>query len=289
MKIRLSEVRSDDVGFTRLTAIVDRVRHARFDIIDIDMSRVSWFDANMCAPFGAILYKASRAPNTVTLSHVQPKVEAILSKNKFLQNYGRKARIDTYGTTIEYIRLDPEDDRYFGSYIESNLIGKGLPRMSRGLKKKFMETIFEIFSNAAVHSRTRLGIFSCGQFFPTKERLDFSIADLGVGICKNVNQKTGQNLTPQQAILWAVQARNTTKSGPIPGGLGLKLLTEFVSMNGGRIQIVSDSGYWELTGGRPTTKTLPAPFPGTVVNIEINTADTKSYRLASELRPEDVF
>ena len=37
--------------------------------------------------------------------------------------------------------------------------------------------------------------------------------------------------------MWATQGRNTTKRGPIPGGLGLKLLTEFIKLNEGRLQI----------------------------------------------------
>ena len=52
--------------------------------------------------------------------------------------------------------------------------------MSAGLIKKFRESVFEIFSNAVLHSRTKLGIFSCGQFFPNRHQLDFSVVDLGV-------------------------------------------------------------------------------------------------------------
>ncbi|MBI5185831.1 MAG: hypothetical protein HZA01_08935 [Nitrospinae bacterium] len=71
--------------------------------------------------------------------------------------------------------------------------------------------------------------------------------------------------------------------------MGLKLLREFIIQNEGRIQIVSDKGYWELSGGKITTQNFQAPFPGTVVNIEINTADIKSYRLAAEISPRYIF
>jgi len=161
--------------------------------------------------------------------------------------------------------------------------------MTPGLLKKFRESIFEIFSNAVIHSETKLGIFSCGQFFPKKHRLDFSIADLGIGIQRNVQKKGRLNLSVEQAIIWAISEKNTTKTGPIPGGIGLKLLREFILKNEGRLQIVSDAGYWELSEGKEGTRSFLEPFPGTVVNIEINTKDTKSYCLASEVRPEDVF
>ena len=82
---------------------------------------------------------------------------------------------------------------------------------------------------------------------------------------------------------------NTTKRGRIPGGLGLKLLREFITLNGGRLQIVSDRGYWGLEEGHTQAERLSQPFPGTVVNVEINTADTQSYKLSSELKETDIF
>ena len=34
---------------------------------------------------------------------------------------------------------------------------------------------------------------------------------------------------------------------------------------------------------------MDADFPGTVVNLEINTADTSSYQLTSEISPDNIF
>jgi hypothetical protein len=119
--------------------------------------------------------------------------------------------------------------------------------------------------------------------------MDFSVADLGIGIQQNLHERLGLDLPAEQAINWAMEGKNTTKFGPIPGGLGLKLLREFIELNRGRIQVVSDKGYWELCRGKVLTKVFPEPFPGTVVNIEINTADTKSYCLSSEITPDDIF
>ncbi len=290
MRINISgEIRSDYKGFVGLIRLAESMRGCVFDNIDIDMRNVAWLDANMCASFGAILYKVGRVPNTVTLSNIQKPLETILSKNGFLSHYGREKKQNTYGTTIEYKRFEPRDDRYFVAYVEENIVGKGIPEMSQGLREKYVESIFDIFSNVITHSRTQMGIFSCGQFFPKKKRLYFSISDLGVGIRQNVEEHTGQDLTAEKAITWAMDGRNTTKDGPIPGGLGLKLLREFITMNKGRIQIVSDRGYWELSDGKTTTRSFPEPFPGTTVNIEINTADTSSYCLSSEIQPEDIF
>jgi len=85
-----------------------------------------------------------------------------------------------------------------------------------------------------------------------------------------------------------MRAANTTRQSE-SGGLGLKLIREFIVHNNGRIVIVSDAGYWELQGGQVTKKRFDCPFPGTVVLIEINTADTKSYALKSEIDPNNIF
>ena len=290
MKIALSKIHHNKAGFAALVRLASETRDCLFDVVEIDMDTASWFDADMCAAFGAVLYRLGENLNTVRLTHVRTKVESILSKNSFLSHYGREKIPDRWGTTIPYQRFDVKDDRYFADYIENELIHRAeMPPMSQGLLKKFRESIFEIFSNAVLHSRTEMGIFSCGQFFPARNRLDFSVADLGVGMRQNIGDNTGLDLSAEAAIQWATEGRNTTKQGPVPGGLGLKLLGEFIDLNDGCIQIVSDAAYWRRDKGTTTTSPLDHPFPGTVVTVEINTADTSSYKLASELGAVDIF
>lgn len=290
MKFLLPEIRHDLPGFQSLVSLEAETKDCIFDEIDIDMIATSWFDADMCAAFGAILYRLGENLNTIRLINVCTSVEKILSKNGFLSHYGREEIPDRWGTTIPYRRFDVKDDRYFADYIENELIHRAeMPIMSPGLLKKFRESIFEIFSNAVLHSRTDLGIFSCGQFYLARQRLDFSVTDLGVGMRQNIQDHTGLILSAEAAIQWTTEGRNTTKNGPVPGGLGLKLLREFIDLNGGCIQIVSDAGYWRRENRETITRPLSYPFPGTVVTVEINTADTNSYKLVSEPATTDIF
>ena len=290
MRISLPQIHHDKAGFEAFARLYGQTKNCFLDVIDIDMSSTLWFDADMCAAFGAILYGLSENANTVRLTNIRNAVANILSKNGFLSNYGGEKIPDRWGTTIPYQRFDVKDDRYFAGYLEKELVERSeIPTMSSGLLKRFRESIFEIFSNAVLHSQTKKGIFSCGQFFPKRDRLDFSVADLGIGICRNVNENTGLDLSPEEAIIWATGGNNTTKRGQIPGGLGLKLLAEFIDLNGGRIQIVSDAGYWKREKREVSTARLSQPFPGTVVSVEINTADKQSYALAPELSESDVF
>lgn len=287
---KLPQVRSDFDGYASLTELAHQMDDLAYVPISLDMRLATWFDANMCAPLGAILYKTGRRLNTIRFVKLSSGVQRILSKNGFLSNYGYPRLQDTYRTTIQYSRFEQKDDRYFGAYIARHFKSEAIPKMTEALRKKFWESIFEIFSNAVIHSETRLGIFACGQYFPQKNRIDFSIADLGLGIKKTLEKKRALILSAEKAIQWAMEGRNTTKTGPIPGGLGLKLLREFIQLNQGRIQIVSDRGYWEQKqDGSVVQQKLDFPFPGTVVNIEINTADTNSYRLSTEISTDKLF
>lgn len=290
MRIRLPSIQHDQPGFEALTNLSARTEDCYLQQIEVDLGLTSWFDADMCAPFGAILYRLGNKLNNIELTNIQPSVEKILAKNGFLSSYGRNKIPDRWGTTIPYQRFEVRDGRYFASYIEKELVHRAeMPRMSVGLLKKFRESVYEIFGNAVDHSQTELGIFSCGQFFPKKHCLNFSVADLGIGIRENVRQHAKLDLTADEAIAWATRDRNTTKTGRIPGGLGLKLLREFVDLNRGRIQIISDSGYWLSFRGGVRKQQLLNPFPGTVVTVEINTSDKQSYVLSSEVPETDIF
>ena len=290
MIVRLPSIEHDQAGFQALIDLNAKTSELVFDEVEVDMGLSRWFGADMCAAFGAVLYRLSAELNSIKLTNIQSHVENILCRNGFLSHYGRERMPDRYSTTIPYQRFETKDDRYFAKYIEDEFINRSeMPSMSVALQKKFRESVFEIFSNAVIHSQTEMGIFSCGQFFPTKHRLAFSVADLGVGIRQNIKQSTGADMKADAAITWATEGTNTTKKGRIPGGLGLKLLREFVTLNQGVLRIVSDAGYWQLSGGQIRTFIFGNPFPGTVVNIEINTSDKHSYALVSELSESDIF
>jgi hypothetical protein len=295
------KIRSDYDGFKKLVLLHRDIQQQTIrpdGLLEIDMRHTRWMDANMCAPFGAILY-AAQSPH-YRISGLCDKVMTIIQKNGFLPNFGfdREKLPDLYGTTIEYSRFERTDAQAFKNYVARHFVGraKGLPKMSAQLQGKFRESISEIFENAVDHSNSKMGIFTCGQFFPGKHdhthaRLDFSIADLGDGMRKVISNRLGIEMTSQEAIKWAVAGTNTTRqrSDGKPGGLGLKLIKDFINLNQGRLQIVSDSGYWSFTYQGVEVMSLESPFPGTIVNIEINAADKQSYRLASEVDPANIF
>lgn len=281
-KISIGEIHSSKTGFTQLAKAASELDEFLFDAIEADFSACSWFDANMSAPLGVVFAHATDNLNDIKPTGLRPGVEAILTKNEFLTGFGFPERHDTHGTTIPYRRFNAGDERYFAAYLNKLLRGKGLPKMSEALEGRFKNSILEVFVNATTHSESKLGVFACGQYYPNKQQLDFSVADAGIGIRRKIYKELGLKMNSDKAIEWALQEGNTTKKAAVPGGLGLKLIREFIDKNQGRIQIVSDRGYWEFNPNGETLTRLEVSFPGTVINIEINTADTRSYCLRSE-------
>lgn len=289
------DIKSNYLGFQIIIDVYHQMLSCGGPVYEVDMSRVNWLDANMCAPLGAIFYLFNKPECLIELNGLKRGVENILHKNGFWLHFGVAAskKQDTYDTTIEYKRFDRTDARSFQDYVASHFVGKrkGMPEMSKTLRSRFRESIYEILENAAYHSETQYGIFACGQQYPDRGRLDFTIADLGVGMRETLRKKIGLDLSSEKAIEWAVAGENTTRrrhEGK-PGGLGLKLIKEFIMLNQGRFQIVSDAGYWCYSHEGVELRKFSEPFPGTVVNIEINTSDTQSYCLESEVDPNSIF
>lgn len=257
---------------------------------EIPVELHSFFSANMSAALGAVLDVLSENFNTIKFEYIRDDVESILSKNDFLTFYGRKRAVDIYGTTIKFQKLKPTDGKFFKSYVIEELLNThvaDLPRMSAGVKEKIVEAIYEIFVNAQIHSETT-HIYTCGQFFPQKNKIEFTIVDTGIGFKQKVNSRFGWKLSSAEAIDWAVQDRKTTKIG-IPGGIGLAIMSEFIKINKGKFQIISDDGFYQFDENGVTIEQFEGRFPGTIVNLQFKTDDPYNYSLKSEININDIF
>jgi len=281
MKVDISQTRTNQQGFELIARLYEEAKDLSFDTVELNFSSCSWFDANMAAPLGGILTLLSDEFNGIEIQGVSPGIESILCKNEFLSHYGYSKRMDSYGTVVPYRRFDLSDERIFAAYITKYSAGKGIPTMTPLLKRKFHESIGELFANAMMHSTSRRGVFCCGQYFPQKNRFDMCIADTGSGFVGAIYNAFQLKVDSLKAMKFCLKEGNTTKQDE-PGGLGLKLLKQFISLNRGRIVIVSNQAYYEYAGNEEQFHALGCTFPGTCVNLEINTADYSSYRLSSE-------
>lgn len=255
---------------------------------DIHIGLQGFFAANMSAALGALLDLFAADLNNIHFDSISPEIEQILLKNDFLTYYGRQKLHDHNHTTIKFQKLKPTDGKYFKSCVFEDLIERTeLPLMSAGVKEKITEAIYEIFVNAQIHSETRF-IYTCGQFFPNKNKIEFTIVDTGIGFRERINQRFDSNLSAVQAIRWAVEDKTTTKQN-ISGGIGLALLKEFIEKNKGKMQIISDDGFYQFDTSGIIAKPFVGKFPGTIVNLQFRTDDDSNYALKSEVNINDIF
>ncbi len=285
-----NQLKSDYEGYSYLVNLYHATKDIKNKTIVIDFNKGYWFEANLCSALGAILHKIQDNNNQFQLINIEKQVETIFKKNLFLLNFEGDYAEDTHSTTIKFRRFDINAEKDFIEYLNRELLSQpDLPNMSPLLKKKINNSIYEIYSNAYTHGGCNY-VYTCGQYYPNRKVLDFTMADLGTTIRSNVRKfLKDKTLSGSQTISWAVEEGNTTKTGSHPGGLGLSLIREFLKLNKGKIQIISSNGFWEEKKGHIFASDYDGAFIGTIVNMEFNLLDSNSYALKSEISPEEVF
>lgn len=290
MLYEIPDIRNNQSGYEKIALFHLATRELFADSLELSFEKCSFFEANMSAPLAAVLVQVANELNHVQIVKVPKPLKNVLCRNEFLGFYGYECLPDDKQTTTPFRRMRLKDAGLFAEYLEQNYRGRGLPAMTPRLTKALRQSIFEIYQNAVMHSESATGIYVCGQLYPLKHRLDFTLADAGIGFRTNVRRYYKQdNIDAMNAIRWAMQEGSTTKTGSQPGGMGLKFIKEFVRLNKGKLQIVSSDGFYEFSQGKNTFSALSTDFPGTVVNLEVNTADQQSYRLSSEIDARDIF
>lgn len=285
---RLATINNTFESFQSLIQLYEKHKDELFGDIHLEIHH--FFAANMSAALGAVLDKFTANLNVIHFDYLSPQIETILLKNDFLTYFGKQRAVDVNKTTIKFQKLKPTDGKYFKTYVIEELIEghiADLPQMSKGVKEKIVEAIYEIFVNAQIHSETK-SIYTCGQFFPNKNKIEFTIVDTGIGFREKINRRFGSNLRATQAIKWAVEEKKTTKEG-ISGGLGLAVLREFVNDNKGKMQIISNEGFYQYDSDVETLSEFQGEFPGTIVNLQFRTDDNNNYSLKSEIDINDIF
>ncbi len=67
-----------------------------------------------------------------------------------------------------------------------------------------MNHFLEVFSNIHLHAHTKDPVFACGQYYPSKNLLKFTLVDLGVGFLEPISNFTKNQINEaEKAILWA--------------------------------------------------------------------------------------
>jgi len=279
---------ADKAGFEFLSDLYDKILHIDNTDIYVNFDYCKEFEANLAAALGALLsYAISEKQCNVYVNNPREKgVRRALSRNKFLRAFEVLTQIEDRETFIEYSCFGVGETVKFKNFILTNLVQKKrFPHCSEKAADKIIESIYEIFANAVSHGGSKY-VYCCGEMHARHGRsmMDMTFVNLGATVIENVNnylkKREKSSLEPCNALIWAFQRGNTTK--PIPGGLGLDILREFITLNEGRIQMVSGNAMLEIEKDETNSIVLDMYFPGTIVNVDFNCSDQKSYKLTEE-------
>ncbi len=276
-------------GIVSLVIVLDKIHNAENnDRVILDFSELEWIDANILSAFGAVLDENfTRVRLQYVKDSISSKIENLLARNSFGRYFSFGKTVDKNDTVIEYKITDGKEIKKFASYFKDRVLQRQqMPRMSDGLKEKILENVLEIFGNAPMHGKCSK-VFSCGQIFPAKNLMKFTIANTGHTIKENVIEYYTDILgkePPENTISWATDENNSTKQmvNGKSGGLGLYYLKEFVNINNGSIMICSEDEIWTFKNGKENTEFIDTIFRGTIVTININTDDNGVYILSNE-------
>jgi hypothetical protein len=251
----------------------------------LDFSECKFFAHHATAVLGGIAHylKVGDRCLRLDLETVLPAIRANLAQNGLLNYLGHNDE-PWDGNSIPFRHDLTFDKNETIDYLNHNWLGKGFLNISQDLKNLIISQVLEIYLNGFEHSRSELGVFSCGQYYPNKKRLKLAILDLGVGIPENVRIFREMPTFPaEDAMRWALQQGTSTQPiSQTARGIGLDNVRSFISANQGKLQIYSHDAYVKITANDEQYGRQITPFKGTIVNIDI-ACDSKYYCLSSEL------
>jgi len=187
------------------------------------------------------------------------------------------------GNAIPYQEHLTQDKNKIIASLKRDWLGRGWLSVSPALADEVIGQIWEIFANAFEHSKTPVGIFSCGQYLPQRRELLLAVADFSVGIPSNVRFYLGTKEMPAcDTMRWAFTGGHTTQpQQTFPRGLGLNLLKDFVQKANGVMQVFSHDGHVRIDQRGETYENAMPFFEGTLVQIRL-LCDDKHYMLSNE-------
>lgn len=269
-----------------LAFLFSEIKSFEGEALILNFEKVTFVSANQFAVIGCILshFHDKRPSTKIVFSNVPNKLDSIMRVNGFGKHFSRAPLPDKHNTTIEYKIFNVSQINEFERYIIMEIFSRNdIPQMSVSARDSIIDNILEIFNNVKEHTNA-CKLYTCGQYFPSKSLLYFTITDSGETIPYNVSSFLKEHdINISTSLLeWAMQSGNSTRRTDSPGGLGLFLLSDFINLNNGELYIVSGNETFEQTKKGARYRYLDYSFAGTIVTMAFNLSDHSSYCLESE-------
>lgn len=177
------------------------------------------------------------------------------------------------------------------SYLESDWLNKNRLIFSKEVKSSVLSSIWEIFANAFEHSSS-ISVHCCGTYDDKEKKLSLLIGDTGVGIVSSVSNFMGPQVSSIDALAWALVKGNSTYTSNIqqvgtaqPRGLGFHLLTQLVDVNGGSLEIYTDSVFYKRELKQDLYIDAPFGILGSWVRLTLHCDKDTAYYFKDEKVP----
>ena len=259
------------------------LKNGKSEHFEFDFSRCDFLKQNAVAFLGGMISYIKLNGGTVELKieTLIPALRVNLEQNGFLYAMGVDAA-PWDGNSIPYREDRSADYEEIARYLQNKWIGRGWLNIDPELAKAIVSNVLEIYSNAFTHSYSPNGVYSCGQNYPMLKKIKITVIDFGIGIPQSVRsylQSLGQTDTilDEETLRLAFTKGFSTR--PELGGLGLKLLKEFIQRNNGRLEVYSHGGYALIDASGEHYEGIGSFFTGTVVNISLNNDQKVYYRI----------
>jgi len=285
---RLNDAHDDFVAMASIWRQVD----AAGDGVEVcfDFSRCEFLQPIAVVFLGGLAHVINhRGGNARFLSKTMfSRVRVNLLQNGFAHALGAE-ETPWQGNSIPYREYLAEDEDSIAQDLRQNWLGRGWFNISAALANEVVGQMWEIFANAFEHSDSRVGVFSCGQYFKNRRVLTLAVADFGVGIPSNVRLHLHQaDLSAADALRWAFRRGTSTSARSGPRGVGLDLLKELVCANNGVMLAYSHDGCVNIDSRGETYQNFEPFFEGTLVQIRLM-CDDKHYMLSNETTTAPFF
>jgi len=258
--------------------------------VAFDFSRCGFLRQNAVAFLGGLAQLIEQRAGIVTFlwDSLPDYILGNLQQNGFCATFGY-GHGPWSGNSIPYREDHQLNKEGIADYLKKQWLGRGWVNISPSLRDAIVGRVWEIYVNAFEHAQSNIGVYSCGQHYPSLKLIKLTVVDYGVGIPANVRVfKRDPRISAAKALQWAFIPGTTTQPKGTSRGMGLDLLKEFVRVNKGLLEVFSHEGWGRINEHGEFFETRTGYFEGTLVNITLK-CDEFFYCLATEPEEKPLF
>lgn len=264
------DINNNSTDISKLIKIQNDYFKGDFDELQLRFTRNTNIDPAVSVILGTLLVYARELGKKVKFRFREMKQHPVF---KFMQQVGMYEYLTNcndkltteYAIPFNQISNDDEMEHCTDKIMELapiEILGDGKDILS--------SYFYEVYQNSLYHAKSPIDVFSCGYWMESKNKLIFSIYDMGIGIPKNVRNHVSNDLSSKQCIEWALtEGKSTIEDELVKRGLGLSRLEEFIKLNNGTMSIYSDDICCIIKNKGRDYIDLDSPIMGTLIIINI--------------------